>query len=194
MKIVKIIFWLVAVFLGFCVAVELNTLANKEQFGRYQLATTDSVDVWILDSHTGELWTRASLGLLGDKPHPVFWSLGTPADSSFDIVKFVRENGAEQISNAEIAYWKQTLTTGMTTKPSLTPGMITGIFYNPPNSSALIGGKIVHEAYVIEGVTVVKIHPDKIDFEKNGTNWTQKIKEKPAPAWKTDKPDEKISE
>lgn len=193
MKIVKIIFWLTAILLGFCVAFELGSLAEKN-IGRYQLATTNSGEVWILDSETGELWTKASLGLLGDKPHPIFWSLGTPCDSSLDIVESVRESGIEKITTADIAEWRQILAAGMPLKPVSTQGLVTGIFYNPPNSSALIGGQIVYEGTTIHGVKVVKIHPDKIEFEKNGTSWTQRIEQTPDPAWQTEKTEKETSE
>jgi hypothetical protein len=67
-------------------------------------------------------------------------------------------------------------------------GLITGIIYTEEDPSALIGGEIVHEGDTIHGVQVVKIHRDKIEFEKKKKKWTQQIREGPSRAWpkKTD--------
>jgi hypothetical protein len=51
-----------------------------------------------------------------------------------------------------------------------------GILYSEGNSSALIGETIVAEGDIIDGVKVVKIHKDKVEFEKDGEKWTQRTK------------------
>jgi len=62
-------------------------------------------------------------------------------------------------------------------------GFVTGIFYNPPSSSVLIDSTIFYEGDETEGIKVVKIHKDKVEFEKNGQQWSQKIQQTPASYW-----------
>jgi thioredoxin 1 len=54
---------------------------------------------------------------------------------------------------------------------------ITGIFYtkDDPDPMAIVNGKIVHEEDVIDGVRVLKIHKDKVEFEKEGRRWSQSM-------------------
>jgi uncharacterized membrane protein len=51
-----------------------------------------------------------------------------------------------------------------------------GILYSEDNSSALIGETIVAEGDIIDGVKVVKINKDSVEFEKDGEKWTQQTK------------------
>ena len=53
---------------------------------------------------------------------------------------------------------------------------LTGILYAEGNSSAVVDGKIVHEEDTINGVKVIKIHRDKVEFERAGERWTQQVK------------------
>ena len=62
-------------------------------------------------------------------------------------------------------------------------GVVVGIICNAENPTALINNEIVHEGDTINGVRVIKISRDKIQFEKNSSVWTQKVLEKPNPAW-----------
>jgi type II secretory pathway component PulC len=50
---------------------------------------------------------------------------------------------------------------------------LTGILYSQDNPAAVIGSKIVHEGDVVDGVKVVKINKNAVEFEKNGVKWTQ---------------------
>ena len=52
---------------------------------------------------------------------------------------------------------------------------LTGIFYteNDPDPIAMINGKIAHEEDMIGSVRVLKIHKDKVEFEKDGRRWSQ---------------------
>lgn len=52
---------------------------------------------------------------------------------------------------------------------------ITGIMYYDENPAAIISGKIVHEGDIIEGCKVVKIHRNKVEFQKNGRRFTKTI-------------------
>jgi len=53
---------------------------------------------------------------------------------------------------------------------------LTGILYAEGNQSAVVDGKIVHEGDTINGAKVIKIHRDKVEFERAGERWTQQIK------------------
>jgi len=61
-------------------------------------------------------------------------------------------------------------------EPSNKDVALTGILYAGDNSSAVVDGKIVHEEETINGVKVIKIHKDKVEFENAGKTWTQKVK------------------
>jgi hypothetical protein len=68
-------------------------------------------------------------------------------------------------------------------KPKPTHGVITGIVYAEEDPSAIIDGQIVHEGDRIHNVTVVKIHRDKIEFEKKNKKWKQTVQETPGAFW-----------
>lgn len=52
---------------------------------------------------------------------------------------------------------------------------LTGIFYSDDDPIAIVEGRIVHEDDVVGKVKVVKIHKDKVDFERSGRRWSQNI-------------------
>ena len=62
-------------------------------------------------------------------------------------------------------------------------GLVTGIVRSGNVSSAVVGTQIVREGGVIDGVTIVKIHDDKVEFEKAGQRWTQTLNQPPGPQW-----------
>ncbi|MDD5065254.1 MAG: hypothetical protein PHQ35_10925 [Phycisphaerae bacterium] len=66
----------------------------------------------------------------------------------------------------------------VTLKEAVSPKDITvkGILYSADNPSALIGEKIVREGDIIDGVKVVKINKDSVEFERDGEKWTQRTK------------------
>ena len=53
--------------------------------------------------------------------------------------------------------------------------IVKGIVYTEDNPSAVIGSQIVHEGEEIQGVTIVKISKDSVEFEMDGKRWTQKV-------------------
>jgi hypothetical protein len=63
-------------------------------------------------------------------------------------------------------------------------GVVTAIVYNEEKPSAVIDSKLVHIGDVIDGVKVVGIYRDRVEFDKNGTKWAQKIQGRPANDWK----------
>ena len=66
-------------------------------------------------------------------------------------------------------------------------GTVVGILHSEENSCALINRELVHEGDITNGIKVVRIDKRKVEFEKNGERWTQKVLANPNPAWKTTK-------
>jgi hypothetical protein len=64
-------------------------------------------------------------------------------------------------------------------------GLVKSIVYSSDLSSAVIShnNNILHEKNTIHGVTIVKIHEDKVEFAKSGQNWTQKVGQTPNHQW-----------
>lgn len=52
---------------------------------------------------------------------------------------------------------------------------LTGIFYSDDDPIAIVDGEIVHEEDVIGDVKVLKIHKDKVEFERSGRRWSQNM-------------------
>jgi hypothetical protein len=55
---------------------------------------------------------------------------------------------------------------------------VTAILYSEDKPSAVIGNQIVHEGDIVQGLNVVKIYKNKVEFEKNGRRWTQSVEKK----------------
>ena len=59
------------------------------------------------------------------------------------------------------------------------------------DSSVLIDGQILKEGENIYGVTVNKIYSNKVEFEKEGKRWEQRVQERPNRGWEeADQPQE----
>ncbi len=58
--------------------------------------------------------------------------------------------------------------------------LVTGILYSNDKPSAVIGNRIAYEGDTLQGINVVKIYKDKVEFEKDGKRWIQSIEDKPA--------------
>jgi len=74
----------------------------------------------------------------------------------------------------------------LTRKPkSATRGLVQGIVYSKDLSSILMGDNncVFHEGNTIYGITIAKIHKDRVEFAKNGKRWIQKVGETPNPEW-----------
>ena len=54
---------------------------------------------------------------------------------------------------------------------------LTGISYseNDTNPIAIVNGEIVHEDDMIGDVRILKIHKDKVEFERDGQTWSQSM-------------------
>jgi hypothetical protein len=55
------------------------------------------------------------------------------------------------------------------------PGVVTAIISTPTIRSAMINDEVVHDGDSLKDVKILKIHPDKVDFQKDGNVWTQKL-------------------
>jgi len=62
-------------------------------------------------------------------------------------------------------------------------GMVTGIVRSEDISTAVVGTQVVREGETIDGITVVKIHDDRVEFEKASQRWTQTLNQPPGPQW-----------
>ncbi len=64
-------------------------------------------------------------------------------------------------------------------------GMVTGILYAMEESSAVIDRQVVRTGDTLHGVKIVSIDRFTVEFEKDGTRWKQRVREKPNPAWQS---------
>ena len=62
-------------------------------------------------------------------------------------------------------------------------GIVNAIIYYNGKFTAMVDNKIVHEGDRIEGIEILKIHADKIQFKKNRSRWTQKLGETQESFW-----------
>jgi len=81
---------------------------------------------------------------------------------------------------ASIAYYFWPTTRGFWPTAKATAALnkdvsLTAISYTEDNPLAIVDGKIVHEGDLIGGVRILKIHKDKVEFERSGTRWSQRL-------------------
>ena len=50
--------------------------------------------------------------------------------------------------------------------------------------ATVVDCRLLREGDRIDGVTVVKIYEDRVEFEKDGKRWTRKEGDAPDPAWR----------
>ncbi len=98
---------------------------------------------------------------------------------NLDVIKETTQNLIDEFINAYLAANPDSVSAGL---PKA--GVITGITYNENKSFAIIGTNIVSEGEDIDGIKIVKIYPDKVEFEKDGKRWTQDMNESSGPQWK----------
>jgi len=68
-------------------------------------------------------------------------------------------------------------------KPQPTVGLVSGIVYSELKPAAIIGGKIVRQGEAANGIKIVRIYRDRVEFEKNGKKWEQKVREPTKAHW-----------
>jgi hypothetical protein len=62
-------------------------------------------------------------------------------------------------------------------------GWVNGILYSEDNPSVVLDKDIVYEGQAVHGVKVLKVYKDRVEFEKDGKRWEQKLKEEPNMYW-----------
>jgi len=70
-----------------------------------------------------------------------------------------------------------------TSKDQIKPGVVAAIVYSRRKPAAIINGKIVHEYDYIDQTKIARIHRDRVEFNRNGKPWQQKVQEKAAKYW-----------
>ncbi len=65
--------------------------------------------------------------------------------------------------------------TAQTAEPQAEKLIVKSILHSQTRPSAVIGDSIVHEGDKILGATVLKIHKDAVEFEKDGKRWPQQV-------------------
>lgn len=98
---------------------------------------------------------------------------------NLDVTKETTRDLIDEFINAYLAANPESVSAGI---PKT--GIITGITYNENKSFAVIGTHIVGEGDTIDGVKIVKINKETVEFEKDGKRWTQGINESSDLQWK----------
>jgi len=96
-----------------------------------------------------------------------------------DVIKETTRNLIDEFINAYLAANPDSISAGIPKN-----GVIIGITYNENKSFAIIGTKIVGEGDTIDGVKIVKINKETVEFEKDGKRWTQGMNESSGLQWK----------
>ena len=68
-------------------------------------------------------------------------------------------------------------------KIKVAQGVVSGIVYSQSKSSAVVGGKVVQQGDFLDGVKIVKVHRDYIEFERQSKSWKQKPGEPAGSYW-----------
>jgi type II secretory pathway component PulC len=62
-------------------------------------------------------------------------------------------------------------------------GVVTAILYSNDTPTVLIEDQMLHEGDTIHDVKVMNIMEDKVQFDKQGERWEQKVQEPAKPEW-----------
>jgi hypothetical protein len=105
-----------------------------------------------------------------DTGHEIDWKIPEPiAVIMRDPIQLPDESGTQNPEqNGDQNETTSEVTTGVI--------IVRDIVYSKDKPSAVIGSKIVYVGDIINGVTIVKIDRDSIEFEKNGERWEQNIR------------------
>ena len=80
------------------------------------------------------------------------------------------------LSIAVYYFWTADLTSSdLESLPTNEEVVVASIVYGEQDASAVVSDRIVHEGDTIDGYNVVKIHRDKVEFEKNGKIFTKQV-------------------
>ncbi|UCC96592.1 MAG: hypothetical protein JSW66_12190 [Phycisphaerales bacterium] len=115
------------------------------------------------------------------------WAIGKVGYVSLKDFSSVAEQAGEIIDAFIDDYLEANPNRGIRTRAreTRTPpnGVVTGIVRSQDSSTAVVGTQVVREGETIDGVTIVRIHDDRVEFEKAGRRWTQEINEPPSEQW-----------
>lgn len=67
--------------------------------------------------------------------------------------------------------------------PPKAPGTVTGILSSDGTPLTIINGKVLSEGQSVNGVKVIKINRDSVEFENTSSTWSQKVNEPPSTNW-----------
>lgn len=102
-----------------------------------------------------------------DAGHEIDWKIPEPiAIVTRDPVKLPDESNTQ---NGDPNETTDKVTTGTI--------MVRDIVYSHDKPSAVIGSRIVYPGDKINGVTIIKINRDSIEFEKDGDRWEQNVRD-----------------
>ncbi len=108
----------------------------------------------------------------------VFTEALTIQPNSAEVSDKARENSTNfnELHSFLLPYEEKT-NDNTTKSESETFGLVTGILRSIDKPLAVINNKmVVHEGDTIDGITIVKIYKDKVEFTQNGKNWVQKLR------------------
>lgn len=86
-------------------------------------------------------------------------------------------------SNAKIADCNATID-DMDEPDYYAEGVVTGILFSDDRPAAVVGSQVLYEGDIKQGVKVVRIFKDRVQFDKNGLVWTQTVRQVPPKHWK----------
>lgn len=105
-----------------------------------------------------------------DTGHEIDWKIPEPITViSRDPIKLPDEGDKQNPQQPE-----QNETTGQINTETI---IVRDIVFSKDKPSAVIGSKIVYVGDVINGVTILKIGQDTVEFEKDGQRWEQNVRE-----------------
>jgi hypothetical protein len=62
-------------------------------------------------------------------------------------------------------------------------GVVTAILYSEDSASVMIEDQMLHKGDIIHDVKLLDIKVDKVQFDKQGDQWEQKVQEPAKPEW-----------
>lgn len=155
-----------------CCVLLIATLLNlykNNQIGRYAFFKDEDFSFYVLDTKTGQVWYRI---VFVKDTSVVLVDYGTPANPVYDVI------GTQTLKRPNVIDFIPDTNASVDTH-----GVISGILYDEESPTAIIDGKVVGEGQAINGVKIIKIHPDYVEFEKAGSRWSQKVNEQPSSFW-----------
>jgi len=67
--------------------------------------------------------------------------------------------------------------------PTPSRGVVKGILYSDESPAVIIDGQLLQQGDTIYGVRIARVYRDKVQFEKNGKRWQQRLGQRPDEAW-----------